>query len=161
MKDLAKSYDTMASVGTHTFRNYMTFRTWPLSALFQWWWRHNGGGEVEGMNLPDTRQIKDAVGVPAICTGGFQTASVVRSAIERGDCDAISIARSLIANNDLLKQWEAGNDRPKEPCTYCNKCLVNAIENPLACYEESRFKTRGEMFAQVMSVFEPAPFSDR
>lgn len=150
MKDLAKSYDTMASVGTHTFRNYIIFRTWPLSALFQWRWRHNGGGEVEGMN-----------GVPVICTGGFQTASVVRSAIERGDCDAVSIARSLIANNDLVKQWKTGNDRPEEPCTYCNKCLVNAIENPLACYEESRFKTRSEMFAQVMSVFEPAPFSDR
>ena len=161
VKELAKTYDTMASVGTNTFRNYLVFRTWPLSVFFQWWWRLNDGDEIEGMNLADARMIKQAVGIPVICTGGFQSASAVRDAITRGDCDAVSIARSLIANNNLLRTWEQGHDRPDRPCTYCNKCLVNAIENPLGCYEESRFTSHEEMVRQIMSVFEPAPFVDR
>ena len=94
-----------------------------------------------------------------ICTGGFQTASVIRDAIERGDCDAVSIARPLVANNDLVKQFAAGRDRAEQPCTYCNKCLVHVVEHPIGCYEESRFANRDEMLAEVMSVFHPPAFA--
>ena len=70
----------------------------------------------------------------------------------------MSIARPLIANNDLVKMFASGLDRPPEPCTYCNRCLVNAPENPLGCYEETRFSSRTEMVREIMSVFEPPPF---
>ena len=43
-------------------------------------------------------------------------------------------------------------------CTYCNRCLVNVVENPLGCYEEKRFPSRDAMLAQIMSVFNPPPF---
>lgn len=158
MKAVAQNYDIMASSGTHTLRNLMIFRTPGFSNLFGWWWGHNGGGKVEGATLADARAIKQAVSIPVICTGGFQTASVVRGALDRGDCDAVSIARSLVANNDLLEQWKRGDDFPKNPCTYCNKCAVNALQNPLGCYEESRFGSHAEMIEQIMSVFDPAPF---
>jgi tRNA-dihydrouridine synthase len=102
-----------------------------------------------GINLPDARAIKKAVSVPVICTGGFQTASVIQNAISDGSCDAVSIARPLIANNDLVKMFAQGLDRAPQPCTYCNKCLVNVVENPLGCYEESRFKSREEMIEQI------------
>jgi 2,4-dienoyl-CoA reductase (NADPH2) len=46
------------------------------------------------------------------------------------------------------------------PCTYCNKCLVNVLENPLGCYDETRFPSREAMIEQIMSVFQPAPFSE-
>ena len=97
--------------------------------------------------------------VPVICTGGFQTAARIVHAIERGDCDAVSIARPLIANNDMVKYFERGEELPeKKRCTYCNKCLFNAPENPLGCYELSRFDGDYEaMIAQVMSVYEPRP----
>jgi hypothetical protein len=36
---------------------------------------------------------------------------------------------------------------------------VNVIENPLGCYDETRFTTRDEMLAQILSVYDPAPFS--
>jgi 2,4-dienoyl-CoA reductase (NADPH2) len=94
-----------------------------------------------------------------ICTGGFQTASVIRQAIDTHSCDAVSIARPLIANNDLVKQFAAGHDRAAKPCTYCNRCLVNAVENPLGCYEPARFDSRDEMVRQIMSVFDPPPFA--
>jgi len=32
------------------------------------------------------------------------------------------------------------------------------LENPLGCYDETRFSSREEMIAQIMSVFQPAPF---
>lgn len=155
-----RTYDTMASSGLHTFRNYVIFRTWPFSRAFKWRWEQARGQKIEGISLSDASTVKHAVGIPVICTGGFQTASVIRKAILRGDCDAVSMARPLIANNDLVQQFAAGRDRPLVPCTYCNRCLVNVIENPLGCYEESRFESREAMLRQIMSVFEPAPFRD-
>ena len=110
---------------------------------------------IEGANLPDARRVKAAVGVPVICTGGFQTASVIAAALARGDCDAVSVARPLIANNDLVEIFRRGQDRAERPCTYCNKCLVNVVENPLGCYEEARFPSREAMIAEIMSVFRP------
>ena len=50
-----------------------------------------------------------------------------------------SIARPLVANNDLVEVFRRGQDRADRPCTYCNRCLANVIENPLGCYEESRY----------------------
>ena len=63
---------------------------------------------VEGINLADCRAIKEAVSVPVLCTGGFQTASVVADAIERGDCDGVTIGRPLIANPNLVQLWQSG-----------------------------------------------------
>jgi hypothetical protein len=94
-----------------------------------------------------------------ICTGGFQTASVIAAAIQRGDCDVVSIARPLIANNDLVQIFARGQDRADRPCTYCNRCLANVIEHPLGCYDETRFPSRAAMLADVMSVFRPEPFT--
>jgi 2,4-dienoyl-CoA reductase (NADPH2) len=158
---LGRTYDSMISSGSNAFRNYVFFRLPLTSQLFRWWWvKNNGGPRTEGLNLPDAREIKRAVSVPVLCTGGFQTASVIRRAIEQGYCDGVSIARPLVANNDLVHQFAAGRDRPERPCTYCNKCLGNVIENPLGCYEESRFDSHEAMIRQVMSVFDPPPFRE-
>jgi 2,4-dienoyl-CoA reductase (NADPH2) len=50
--------------------------------------------------------------------------------------------------------FERGLDRPPVPCTYCNKCLVNAVANPLGCYDETRFTTREAMVRSILSVFD-------
>jgi len=157
--DFVKVYDSMISSGTQTYRNYNLIRAEPTATIFHDEWVKNRGDIIEGLNLPDANAIKAAVGIPVICTGGFQTASAIRAAIDGGKCDAVSIARSLVANNDLVKQFQAGADRPAVPCTYCNKCLVNAVKNPLGCYEESRFASRDEMIAQIYSVFNPSEFA--
>lgn len=156
--ELVKTYDSLISSGTKTFRNYFFFKGRLTSGFFRRRWRKEAGDVFEGVNLADAAAIRKAVNIPVICTGGFQTASFIRGALERGDVDAVSIARSLVANPDLPQQFAAGKDRPDRPCTYCNKCLVNAPENPLGCYEESRFGSRDEMIEQIMSVFDPAPF---
>lgn len=157
MDELAKTYDVMVSSGVHTLRNYLIFRTPPFRQFFHWWWTRHSNGNVEGMTLADARAIRRAVNIPVLCTGGFQTASVIRQAIAGGSCDAVTIARPLVANNDLVKLFAQGHDRPERPCTYCNKCAVNTLRNPLGCYEESRFASREEMVKQIMSVYETEP----
>ncbi len=158
--DALKTFPSMIASGTNEFLNYVTLRTEPAAKLYHALWERARGETIEGISLEDSRKIKAAVNIPVICTGGFQTASVIRHAIESGACDAVSIARPLIANNDLVKQFADGADRAPKPCTYCNKCLVNVLQNPLGCYEESRFSSREEMLRQIFSVFEPAPFAE-
>jgi 2,4-dienoyl-CoA reductase (NADPH2) len=110
----------------------------------------------QGVNLREAREIKKHVNIPVLCTGGFQQASYIRKAIEEGFCDGVTIARPLIANNNLADLFKQGYDLAPKPCTYCNKCLLNVIENPLGCYELSRFEDDyEEMMRDVMSVFEP------
>jgi 2,4-dienoyl-CoA reductase-like NADH-dependent reductase (Old Yellow Enzyme family) len=159
--ELRKTYDSLISSGSHTLRNYLFFHADVTADIFKRRWEDARGPreQIEGLNLPDARRIKEAVGtIPVICTGGFQTAAIIEGAIARGDCDAVSIARPLIANNDLVQMFAHGIGRAPRPCTYCNKCLVNAVENPLGCYEESRFASHEEMVAQIMSVFHPQPY---
>ena len=154
------TYDTMLSSGLYTFRNYLLARWSLLRPIFRLLWNRTVRGvAVEGISSEDARAIKRAVSIPVLCTGGFQTASVIRRVIEEGCCDAVTIARPLIANNDLVRGFAEGRDRPEKPCTYCNKCLVNVIENPLGCYELSRYDGDSErMLREVMSVYRPTGF---
>jgi 2,4-dienoyl-CoA reductase (NADPH2) len=110
----ADTYDTMLSSGLYTFRNYLLARYRLGRPIFRALWNRTVRNvTVEGISLADSRAIKEAVGVPVLCTGGFQTASVIRRAIEEGDCDAVTIARPLIANPDLPQQLAAGANRPE------------------------------------------------
>ncbi len=153
-----KTFDSMISSGTRTLYNYLLFRGKLTGKLFRDRWRKAAGNVFEGVNLADAHAVKRAVSIPVICTGGFQTASFIRAALQEGRCDGVTIARPLVANNDLVKQFEQGIDRPARPCTYCNRCLVNAVENPMGCYDESRFPSREAMIQEILTVFEPAAF---
>jgi 2,4-dienoyl-CoA reductase-like NADH-dependent reductase (Old Yellow Enzyme family) len=161
IEELRKTYDSLISSGVLTLRNYLLFTGNLTGELFRHRWEAARGplDRIEGINLPDARAIKQAVGtLPIICTGGFQTAQVIEEAIARGDCDAVSAARPLIANNDMVNQFARGIGRPAKPCTYCNKCLVNAPENPLGCYDETRFPSRDAMIQEILSVYRPQTF---
>jgi len=162
VEDLVKSYDSMISSGERTFANFLLFHGASGLLARQAWNREAGPpDEIEGKNLPDARAVKAAVSVPIICTGGFQTASVIEKAITNKDCDAVSMARTLVANNDLPKIFARGQDKAAQPCSYCNRCLVNVVENPLGCYDVKRFPSREAMVAEIMSVFDPPAFADR
>ena len=158
LKDVRNNYDGLISSGSTAFRNYLLYRIPVINWLMQRRWSRPAG-RVEGMNLPESRAVKRAVSIPVLCTGGFQTASVVRQALADGDCDAVTIARPLIANPDLLAQWQAGHDRPERPCTFSNKCLFNLLESPLGCYDQSRYSSREEMLREIYEVFSPPPIS--
>lgn len=111
----------------------------------------------EGINLGLARAFKQHVRLPVIANGGFQRRSTMERALASGDCDMISMARSLIANPDLPRQFEEGADFPANPCNYCNKCVGRTGTSPLGCYDIRRFKGRGEMFNQIMEWNRPDP----
>ena len=64
------------------------------------------------------------------------------------------MGRPLIANPDLPMLFAAGPRPAPKQCTYCNKCLINVLENPLGCYEQSRFDSREEMIREILSVYD-------
>jgi 2,4-dienoyl-CoA reductase-like NADH-dependent reductase (Old Yellow Enzyme family) len=151
--DVAQIFDQV-SAGRHPWRDFALLKS-PMKRLVRRWWERPSRGREEGIHLADSQALKDAVSVPVICGGGFQTASLIGDAIERGACDAVALARPLIANPDLPKMFAAGLDRPPKPCTYANKCLINLAMHPVGCYDESRFDSREEMMGEAMAIFEP------
>jgi 2,4-dienoyl-CoA reductase-like NADH-dependent reductase (Old Yellow Enzyme family) len=158
LEEVVTNYDTMISSGVHAFRNYILFRLWPINRLMRRRWQRPLES-VEGALLPDSASIKRSVSIPVLCTGGFQTASVIDRALRDGACDAVTIARPLVANNDLVLVFAGGHDRAPRPCSYCNKCLFNVLESPLGCYDERRYASREEMIHEIYSVFNPPPFA--
>lgn len=155
---LAATYDVLISSGVYGFRNFLLFRYPFLRPIFRWiWFRMKKGRPFEGISRDECRAIKAAVSIPVLSTGGYQSASVIREGIRDGSFDGVAIARSLVANPDLVRHWREGHDRPAEPCTYCNKCLVNAPENPMGCYEEARFPSREAMLEQLMTIYRAKP----
>lgn len=148
--------------GRRAQMNFFFMQFAPFRRLFEWNWgrrmpfrrgRTLLPEKIEGMNEGDAAEIRAASGLPVFCVGGWQTASRMREALGAGHCDVITIARGLLANPDMVRQFEAGRDAPARPCTYCNKCLVNALLQPLACWEESRFDSREQMFEQAYRVY--------
>ncbi|TPE49295.1 NADH:flavin oxidoreductase [Amaricoccus solimangrovi] len=170
IRELTRWYDGLLSQGVRTHLNYAIFSNPIAGPLFRRYWIWRRGKVIEGINLDYARAVRDAVhaidpSVKVICTGGFQHASKIAGAIRSGACDGVSIARPLIANPDLPGMLRtAEGPPPGKECTYCNKCLINDLENPLGCYELSRFdgdtfEARYDaMIAEVMSVFEPPAY---
>ena len=151
-----ESYDTMLSSGVHTLRNYLFFRFPPTRPIGRFLWRRTQPASPEGLNVPDAAEIRRHVSIPVLCTGGFQTASYVRKILAEGLCDGVSIARPLMANVDLVQTWAQGKDVPDRPCTYGNRCLFHVLEDPLGCYDVSRYDgDQDRMIRDVMAFYEP------
>ncbi|HAX85499.1 MAG TPA: FMN reductase [Cyanobacteria bacterium UBA11370] len=110
--------------------------------------------DIKGNHIDNAQAIKRSVHIPVLCTGGFQTATYIRHVINEGFCDAVTLARALIANSDLVHIFIRGQDSPDQPCTYCEKCRLNLVENPLGCYDLSRYDgDYGKMSREIMSVY--------
>ncbi|HMB54558.1 MAG TPA: NADH:flavin oxidoreductase [Thermoanaerobaculia bacterium] len=153
-------YGGMASSGTRGFfQNYTLFHYKLLRPIFLWFWnRTKKRFPIEGVSMAQCKQLKDAVSIPVLNTGGFQRGSLIARGIREGYFDGVAIARPTIANRDLPKILKSGRDLPERPCTFCNRCLINAIANPLGCYDERRYDSREEMIDEVMEVYHPPHF---
>ncbi len=153
-------YGTMISSGVLGYFNYTMFHFRILRPIFTALWsRTKKTHPIEAVSSEYCREVKKNVTVPIINTGGYQDAKVIRRVISEGYTDAVSIARPLIANRDLPKVFESGRDLPERPCTFCNRCLVNAVANPLGCYDVRRFDgDQDAMVAKIMEVYHPSQF---
>ena len=154
-------YGNMISSGVRGYLNYTLFHFKVLRPLFtKLWGRTKKDHPIEAVSSEYCKEVKKNVRVPIINTGGYQDARVIRRVISEGYTDAVSMARPLVANRDLPKTLEAGRDLPDKPCSFCNRCLVNAISNPLGCYDVRRFEgDHQQMVAKIMTVFHPSQFS--
>jgi 2,4-dienoyl-CoA reductase (NADPH2) len=167
---LRRWYGGMLASGVRTRFNFAIFNNPIAGPLFRWLWIARRGKVIEGINADYARYLRTAFAaidpdIKFLCTGGFQHATQIAGVIREGACDGVSIGRPLIANNDLpeILRKADGPIRQKE-CTYCNKCLVNDLANPLGCYEVSRYD--GDTFEEkwdnliksVMSVYQPILF---
>lgn len=154
---IVSTYDAMLSSGSATLRNYFLFRYPMLRPIFRWiWFRQKRNRPYEGVSSEESRAIKRAVSIPVISTGGYQDRTMAEDLISSGGVDGISMARALIANPDLPNIWKSGKNAPDRPCTFCNKCLLNAPKNPLGCYELDRFDgDYDRMVDTICQVFEP------
>jgi 2,4-dienoyl-CoA reductase-like NADH-dependent reductase (Old Yellow Enzyme family) len=154
-------YGSMISSGVLGYFNYTMFHFRLLRPIFSLFWgRMKKDHPVEAVSSEYSKEIKKNVSVPIINTGGYQDGRVIRRVISEGYTDAVSIARPLIANRNLPEILESGQDLPDKPCSFCNRCLVNAIVNPLGCYDVRRFDGNHDaMVAKILEVFHPSQFS--
>lgn len=104
----------------------------------------------EAINLGYAATFKEKVGLPVIANGGFQRRETIDGALEDGKCDLVAMARALIANPDLVRQFEAGRSEPEVPCTFCNRCAARTATSPLGCYEPARFASYPDMQEQIL-----------
>jgi len=153
-------YGNMASAGVRGYLNYTVFHFKTLRPIFRWLWnRTKKDFPLEGVSADYCKEIKKNVSIPVLNTGGYQDGKLIRKVISEGYCDGVAIARPLIANNDLPKILQAGKDLPDKPCSFCNRCLINAVANPLGCYDLDRYDgDREAMLKEVMTVFHPRPY---
>jgi 2,4-dienoyl-CoA reductase-like NADH-dependent reductase (Old Yellow Enzyme family)/FAD/FMN-containing dehydrogenase len=161
LKLVKSTFDTMISEGSMTFFNYILMRYRPTRWIYGKIWARTQSADFQGELAPLAARIKAAVDVPVIVTGGFQRASLIRRVLDENQADAVSIARPLVANPDLVQWFSQGKELPPQPCTFCNKCLANLLEHPMGCYELERFEgDQDKMLADVMSVFQPSPWGE-
>ncbi|MGH1419058.1 MAG: NADH:flavin oxidoreductase [Hyphomicrobiaceae bacterium] len=179
---LKRTYKSLIDSGTKTFRRYLMFRN-PVSrwatrlvwerALRTQLYTTRGDyllgrrrsdrppwQQIEGWNREAARAVKQAVGIPVLCTGSFQSLKAIKSAISDGSCDAVTMARPLLANPNLPNQLLEAERRqvsdflPKKPCTLCNRCLIAVLEHPLGCYDLDRYddpyRTQAEQWQDMI-----------
>ncbi len=123
------------------FRRWgITYFRHPIAFMFNQIWPAR-----EGFNLQYARQFKEKLSIPVICVGGFQTREKMEEAIANGVCDAVSVARSMIADPFLYEHVLNCTQGPQ--CNFCNACIARAGRLPVECYDEGIKQEKDAMLA--------------
>jgi len=84
--------------------------------------------------------VKRAVAVPVMVVGGIRSLETVRSIVEGGDADLVSMCRPFIREPGLVARWQRGEGEPAR-CISCNRCMgIVRKGEPLECGEERRLR---------------------
>jgi 2,4-dienoyl-CoA reductase-like NADH-dependent reductase (Old Yellow Enzyme family) len=107
-------------------------------------WRYR-----EGFNLEFARQFTNQLTAPVICVGGWQHRDAIEAALNNGGCDAVSAARSFIADPLLVKHLvERG--APAPACIFCNACVAYAGQMPVDCFDHRTRTARDAMLREEL-----------
>jgi 2,4-dienoyl-CoA reductase-like NADH-dependent reductase (Old Yellow Enzyme family) len=116
-----------------------------LAALSNWLWPHS-----EGFNLAYAEQFKRTLKIPVICVGGFSGSQAMAEAINKGQCDAVSIARAMIADPYLVRHIR--NQEPGPECRFCSACLAHIGTRSVDCFHPEVRMQRTLMLQRERSV---------
>ncbi len=90
----------------------------------------------EAYYRPFAKVVKAAVDIPVILVGGMRTTRTMADVISSGDADFIAMARPLLREPDLPKQFAEGR-RGLVDCVSCNICLAHEGKDGLRCWRRS------------------------
>lgn len=116
-----------------------------LAALSNRLWPHS-----QGYNLGYAEQFKRALKIPVICVGGFSEPEAMAEAIDRGQCDAVSIARAMIADPYLVRHIRRQERGPE--CQFCSACLAHIGSRALDCFHPEVGCERESMLKREMRL---------
>ena len=114
---------------------------WPVLALGSnlLWWHY------QGFNLKYARRFKERLSIPVISVGGFQSRETMERAIADGLCDAVSCARTMVADPLLYRHLREGAQGPR--CVFCNACIARVGGQPVDCYHPDVRAQKDRMLA--------------
>lgn len=115
---------------------------WPLIGLASnIIWRRR-----PGFNLRYAKHFTERLKIPVICVGGFHKLNQMESAITGKLCDAVSVARPMIADPFLYRHLRTNQKGPE--CVFCNACIGNVGHQPIDCYHPVVRQQKQQMLAQ-------------
>ena len=109
-----------------------------------WWWNHPPMYQKKGLFRPYCKMVKEVVNVPVLCAGRMDDPDMVLEALEKGECDIISLGRPLLADPDYVNKLRAGRVKEIRPCISCQEgcmgriqeySMINCAVNPQAARE--------------------------
>jgi len=87
-----------------------------------------------GYNVDSATEIKNAVNIPVIAVGGIHRIENIENAILEKKLDAVSMARPLICEPDLVNKFREGRSTEAK-CIQCNYCGIFGTRFPIKCYQ--------------------------
>ena len=109
-----------------------------------WWWNHPPMYQKKGLFRPYCKMVKEVVNVPVLCAGRMDDPDMALEALEKGECDIISLGRPLLADPDYVNKLRAGRVKEIRPCISCQEgcmgriqeySMINCAVNPQAARE--------------------------
>lgn len=77
---------------------------------------------TQGSYVGEASYIAKQIDIPVICVCGFRTPEYIEKVLNETDIAAVSLARPLIREPNLVKRWENGDKSPST-CISCNMCF--------------------------------------
>jgi 2,4-dienoyl-CoA reductase-like NADH-dependent reductase (Old Yellow Enzyme family) len=95
--------------------------------------------EAEAYFLPWAIALRKQVETKVILVGGLRRTETMTKILDAGEADFISLARPLLREPDLVRQFEAGRTGLVD-CTSCNICVMHMEIDPLRCWRKPRWR---------------------
>ncbi len=87
---------------------------------------------VSNYNVGAAELIRQNVDIPVIVVGGIRSMRDITEIIQEKDIDFVSLSRPFIAETDIVKRFQLGQELSR--CINCGYCLIGVANNSLRCY---------------------------